>query len=114
MELSLGDPVDGPLHERVAAAVRRAVASGELVRGSRLPTARELADRFGVNTNTVLRGYRQLSGEGLIELRRGRGAVVVGEADLARLNRLVDELLAEAARVGMSRGELVALLTRRS
>lgn len=114
MTLRLDPAENGALHDRIAAAVRRAVADGELVAGARLPTARELAHELEVNVNTVLRAYRILDAERLVELRRGRGAIVRGEADHARLYQLADDLLAEAARLGISRGELAALLARRS
>lgn len=112
--LHLDPAIDGPLHQRIAAAVRHAVGAGECPPGSRLPSARALADQFRVNVNTVLRAYRQLSAEGLIELRPGRGAIVVGATDLARLLELADDLLAEAARLGVTRGELVRILMERS
>ncbi|SDP29059.1 DNA-binding transcriptional regulator YhcF, GntR family [Actinopolyspora xinjiangensis] len=102
------------LHEQITGVVRRAISEGSLAPGERLPTARELAKRLQVNLNTVLRAYRELANEELIELRRGHGATVLAEPDLARLYRLADELLAEAARMGVTRGELAALLARRS
>lgn len=114
MILALDPHAEGPLHEQIAATVRRAVADGELRSGARLPTARELARQLGVNVNTVLRAYRQLSAEDLVDLRRGRGATINGELDRANLYRLADELLAEAARLGVTRGELAALLAARS
>jgi DNA-binding transcriptional regulator YhcF (GntR family) len=112
--LKLDPKASGPLHERIAAAVRNALATGVLRPGERLPTARELATQLDVNANTVLRAYRQLSAEDLVDLRRGRGAIVQGEPDLARLYQLVDELVAEARRLGVTRGELIGLIARRS
>jgi len=105
---------EAPLHQRIAAAVRHAVGAGEFPVGSRLPTAHGLAEQLDVNVNTVLRAYRQLSAEGLLELRRGRGAHVVGASDLARFHELTDELLAEAARLGITRAELIRVLMERS
>jgi len=69
-----------PLHEQVAAAIRRAIADGEAGPGDRLPPARDLAAVLGVNANTVLRALRTLREEGLLEFRRGRGVTVSGAA----------------------------------
>ncbi len=108
------DGTSGALHERVAASIRRAISSGELPPGAALPTAKELAGSLGVNANTVLRAFAVLSDEGLIEVRRRRGAVVTARADRARLIELADALHDEAARLGITRGELTLLLARRS
>lgn len=50
-----------PLHEQVAAAIRRAIQQGEAEPGDRIPQARDLAAVLGVNKNTVLRALRLLS-----------------------------------------------------
>lgn len=108
-------PSSAPLHERIAAAVRRAVAEDELTAGASLPAARELADALDVNVNTVLRAYRALRDEGTIDLRRGRGATVRATAGgRARLLALVDDVLAEAERVGLTPQELSLLMEERA
>lgn len=113
LRLDLDQP--GALHERIAAVVRGAIADGQVAVGERLPAARDLAEGMGVNVNTVLRAYRDLREEGLIELRRGRGATVRrGSRDRARLGRLVDQLLAEGARLGMSAAEVATMVKERA
>ncbi len=105
----------GPLHERIAGSVRRAVAAGDVAVGDTLPAARDLADAVGVNVNTVLRAYRDLRDEGVLELRRGRGATIRRAAvDRARLAELADALLVEAARLGVTTSELSSLLEERA
>jgi GntR family transcriptional regulator len=78
LEIDYASPV--PLHEQVAAAIRRAIAEGEARAGERLPPARDLAAVLGVNANTVFRALRTLREEGLVEFRRGRGVSVTGVA----------------------------------
>jgi GntR family transcriptional regulator len=68
---------DEPLYAQLVAQVHVALARGELAPGDRLPAARELADSLELNMHTVLRAYQQLRDDGVLELRRGRGAVVV-------------------------------------
>lgn len=101
-----------PLFAQLAAAVRGAAARGELRAGQRLPGARDLAESLGLNVHTVLRGYQQLRDEGLIELRRGRGAVLTDAAGngLAALRVAMVELVAHARQLGLSTDELVGLV----
>ena len=56
--------------------VRFGIASGRLKADERLPCIRELADRLGVNSNTVAKAYRDLQVMGLIYSRRGMGVFV--------------------------------------
>ena len=58
-----------PLHEQVAAEIRRAIADGEAGPGERLPPARDLAAVLDVNTNTVLRAQADV--ESAIAAHRG-------------------------------------------
>ncbi|MEU8525514.1 MULTISPECIES: GntR family transcriptional regulator [Streptomyces] len=108
------DPASAvPLGDQIAACVRGALADGTAEPGERLPAARQLADSLGVNVHTVLRGYQRLREEGLIELRRGRGAVIIpGTTTPARANLLerVRELVAEARTLGVADDELLTLL----
>ncbi|WP_369181231.1 aminotransferase class I/II-fold pyridoxal phosphate-dependent enzyme [Streptomyces mutabilis] len=60
----------------ISASVERAVGSGELEPGQPLPPMRELAERLGVNPNTVAAAYRTLRERGVIETAGRRGSRV--------------------------------------
>lgn len=112
MLIRLAEASPATFAEQIAAQLRQGVARGEIARGERLPAARELAASLGVNMHTVLRAYDALREAGVIDLRRGRGAVVVG-GDVPEMQGLIDaaaDLVAEAARLGMSSVELSALI----
>jgi DNA-binding transcriptional regulator YhcF (GntR family) len=113
MLLKLNPDSGLPLYRQIAAAVRRAVADGEVTAGDRLPAARDLAQSLDVNMHTVLRAYSDLRDEGIIELRRGRGAIVrKGTAEAASVHHLVAELAQEATRLGLSEEEVVEMLRK--
>jgi GntR family transcriptional regulator len=100
-----------PIYAQIAASVRRDVATGRLRPGDRLPGARDLAGVLGVNLHTVLRGYRELREEGVVELRRGRGAVVTeNAAGLAGPRSALLVFVSEARRAGLSAAEAAALV----
>jgi GntR family transcriptional regulator len=100
-----------PLHEQVAAAIRRAIADGEAGPGERLPPARDLAAVLGVNANTVFRALRTLREEGLVEFRRGRGVSVTGIApQRSPVVAKARELVVVARRYGYRPEELAEII----
>jgi DNA-binding transcriptional regulator YhcF (GntR family) len=65
---------------------------------------------------TVLRGYQALRDKGLIELCRGRGAVISGGAGVLGRSRLAEaarRLVAEARELGLSDQEVRSLFRGR-
>ncbi len=100
-----------PIYDQIAESVRWALHEGRLAPGDRLPPAKELAESLDVNMHTVLRGYQVLRDEGLVELRRGSGATVVGRSE-ARLDALVAQMLAEADRHGLSVDDVLVRIRR--
>lgn len=104
------DP-DSPLGlaEQIAGQIRGGLAEGRLSPGDRLPAARELASGLDVNMHTVLRAYSTLRDEGLIELRRGRGAQIRSDASIesAGLQEQIQALVESATQLGVTRDELL-------
>jgi GntR family transcriptional regulator len=102
-----------PLHEQVAAEIRRAIADGEAGQGERLPPAIDLAAVLGVNKNTVIRALHILRDEGLLDFTRGRGVRVVGTPQRGAVIARINELLVFARSQGYRREEVVALIQTR-
>lgn len=101
---------DRPLHEQVAASLRRAIVE-DCKPGDRLPTASDVAAALGVNANTALRALRSLRDEGVVEFRRGRGITVASRGDeRGRLSELVAQLLFEARRSGFTVDEVIEMM----
>ncbi|MHB1998941.1 MAG: GntR family transcriptional regulator [Solirubrobacteraceae bacterium] len=101
-----------PLHQQVAAQIRRAIAEGEAKPGERLPPARDIAAVVGVNSNTVLRALRLLRDEGLLEFRRGHGIRVAGTPERSAVITRVRELVSFARANGYRPDELIAIIER--
>jgi GntR family transcriptional regulator len=99
-----------PLHDQVAAQIRRAIADGEAGPGERLPLAQDLAAVLAVNKNTVLRALRILRDEGLLEFRRGRGITVAGTPERGAVLAQVRNLLVFARQQGYGQGEIIQMI----
>jgi molybdate-binding protein/DNA-binding transcriptional regulator YhcF (GntR family) len=70
------------LYQTIADAIRDEILRGELKPGDRVPTVRQMTERWKCTPGTVQRAYRELSDQGLVRGRRGRGTVVVGSGPL--------------------------------
>ena len=109
-----------PVYEQIVSGIRALLVSGAFEAGQQLPTVRQLAVDLGVHHNTVAEAYRVLAEEGWLDLRRGRGAVVLErqgprpspEARQGFARRL-EELVAKAIADGVPRagiaGRMAAL-----
>ena len=61
---------------QIVQQTRQALRLGVLQPGDQLPTAREVVEATAINPNTVLKAYRELEREGLVEPRPGAGTFV--------------------------------------
>src|SRR5690606_16597046 len=71
-----GQDSHSPLFSRIAQAVERAIRSGRLTPGTRLPGSRSLARALGVHRNTILHAYAELTAQGWLSAAPTRGTFV--------------------------------------
>ncbi|TCO43601.1 regulatory GntR family protein [Kribbella antiqua] len=96
MQVEINDP--RPPYAQVADGLRRAIQTGELAAGTKLPSGRELAKQWGVALMTLQKAIDQLRDEGLVYTQRGRGVFVASSDsrppidDLTALRETVEEL----------------------
>ena len=70
-------PTSGtPLYVQLVERLKHAIATGAIKAGEQLPSVRRMAEDLLINPNTVVRAYRDLESEGLVELRHGSGVFV--------------------------------------
>jgi GntR family transcriptional regulator len=65
------------MYRRIAEDLQGKIESGEIARGSQLPTEIELRERFDASRNTVRDAIKWLITRGLVETRPGQGTYVV-------------------------------------
>ncbi|MEO8540969.1 MAG: GntR family transcriptional regulator, partial [bacterium] len=63
-------------YQQLVRQVRQSLLLGTLHIGDQLPTVKEVARKLPLNPNTVLKAYRELELEGLIDTRPGVGTFV--------------------------------------
>ena len=112
--------VDGrsgvPPYLQIVRQVRQALRMGVLNVGDQLPTVREVVAAVAVNPNTVLKAYRDLEREGLVEARAGQGTFVRARppgpppGTHSRLGRSLARWVREAREAGLDEESMESLL----
>jgi GntR family transcriptional regulator len=77
MHLRIDPTSSAPVVRQIADQLRVLLVEGTLKPGAALPPVRRLAMELVVHFNTVAEAYRLLAAEGWLDLRHGRGAMVV-------------------------------------
>lgn len=100
---------------QIVQQTKQALRLGVLRAGDKLPTAREVVEATAINPNTVLKAYRELERDGLVEARRGVGTFVrrglnTTPAD-SPLRAELDAWAVRAREAALDRDDVAALFT---
>lgn len=71
-----------PIYIQLVEIIRTKIVSGNLKKGERLPSVRELALTMKVNPNTMQKALVELENEGLVYTERTNGKFVTENEDL--------------------------------
>ena len=103
-----------PVHVQLQAQIRHLISTGSFKPGMQLPTVRQLAGFLRINRNTVARALADLYQDGYLESQQGRGTYVAARPPAREgrapgsLERLAQDALERARRLGFTQEELVA------
>jgi len=81
------------LYDEIAEQIKKAIRSGQLKPGDRLPSERELSQAFDVGRPAVREALRLLSAMDLIVINMGKKGSVVKETDVTRYMSAIREQL---------------------
>jgi GntR family transcriptional regulator len=120
MEFRLDAKSGVPFYRQIIEQVQFGIARGTLNPGDQLPTVRQLAVDLSVNPNTVVRAYRELEIEGVLETHQGSGTFIgnkrpaIDRIERQRvLDQILTELLARASSYGFTLEEFLEGLKQR-
>lgn len=102
-----------PIYVQIKEQIRHAIETGALSPGDQLPGIRSLAETLVINPNTVIKVYRELEQEGVLEIRHGLGAFVASRRrrrskieDMRDAQELVREFVESLKQQGLEEGEI--------
>jgi GntR family transcriptional regulator len=87
-----------PFYRQIIEQVKFSIARGRLRPGDQLPTVRQLAVDLSLNPNTVIRAYRELEIENVLDTQQGSGTYVSSkrpEIDRLERQRMLDQILTD-------------------
>jgi len=105
-----------PPYAQLVEQVRQALLNGTLRPGDRLPTVKEVVGSIAINPNTVLKAYRDLEREGLVEGRQGVGTFVLRRpdgpkpSDQAALRRSLTAWVSRAQQAGLADADIESMV----
>ncbi len=113
LQIDLGSRV--PIHEQLVNGVLRLRTVGVLKSGDKLPSVRSLAQKLGINPNTVQKAYAALEENGVIYSIAGKGSFLSqsDSAQQALVSNVLDsfkDIVKKAKSVGIGEKELISAL----
>lgn len=120
MDFSIDPHTGVPFYRQIIEQVKYGIVGGFLSPGDQLPTVRQLATDLSINLNTVVRAYREMEIEGVLDTQQGSGTFIsnhrpkISELEMRRkLDQILTELLARAYGYGLTLDDVLEGLRER-
>ncbi len=100
------------LYEQIVESIRQSIVYGEYQAGDELPSVRDLAKQWNCAPNTIMRAYRALIEQGMIESHQGQGTRVTRTAPtpdpfrLMKLANTTESFILASLSAGYQLGEI--------
>ena len=104
-----------PTYLQLVQQVKQSLRLGILQPGDQLPTVKEVVGSLAINPNTVLKAYRELDLDGLVEGKRGQGTFVSSALpplppdDVKQLRSSLQSWIESARAAGLDEDTMAAL-----
>lgn len=106
-----------PIYEQIISQYKYMMLQGYLKKGDSVPSVRKLALELNVTPGTVVKAYRELEQQNLIETVRGRGTFVAemkenirNEGVIGKVKEELKEQCMELIYQGMDKKEIIQLV----
>lgn len=106
-----------PIYLQLVAMMEQEIASGNYPPKSKLPSRRDLAEKYQVNPNTVQRAFKEMEERGLIDTKGNQGSFVTEDPDktyelkIHLLERATASYLDQVEAIGIDQADLKAYLS---
>jgi GntR family transcriptional regulator len=105
-----------PIYLQIIDEIKKEIVTGALTRGGRLDSVRSLAEKFGVNLNTMQRACSELEREEIIFTQRGIGSfitedeTIISQLKEAMSARLIASFVDGMTNLGYKNEEILEFL----
>ena len=106
-----------PIYVQLKEQIIHVIEKGALKTGDQLPSVRVLSEQLVINPNTVIKIYRELEYDGIIEIRHGSGAFVArnkaGRLQVEKIRKaslVVKKMFEQLEAMGLSDDEIRRLV----
>ena len=107
-----------PIYLQIMERIKKDIVTGQLPGGERIESVRSLAEKFGVNLNTIQRACAELEREKIITTQRGIGSFVTEDQEVIKALKenmsetLVNDFLAGMYGLGFAKSEIINLIKK--